>query len=392
MNGKKDRFSLLSLAAFALGLLLGVLVPGMFPPIAFVGEVYVSLLKLIVIPLLMAEVSVSVYRAAGDFAPRILKTIGLFIVMFVVSFLLTAALVALLAPGRGLSLFGEDWSGELAPLTLSGFFAGVFPSNLFASMASGAILPCILFAFAFGIAAHAVKAERAMGVMEDLRNICTKILGYILWLTPAGVFALMGNAAAQYGGALLGVCAKYILTAWLGCAVITVLVMMLPVWIAVGVNPWQYVKKVARVWLMTLSTCSSAATLPTTVRVCHEEFGVPDEITGIVVPLGCTIHMCGGAVSFCLLGLFSLQMAGQSVTLGMFLYMLLLATLINMAAPGIPGGGIVIGATYLTTLGIPTGFIGMYSGIYRVLDMAYTTVNVTGDITANVLLARKKTK
>jgi len=123
---------------------------------------------------------------------------------------------------------------------------------------------------------------------------------------------------------------------------------------------------------------------------------VPEEITGIVVPLGCTIHMCGGAVSFCLLGLFTMQMAGLPVTLGMFLYMLLLATLINMAAPGIPGGGIVIGATYLTILGAPTGFIGLYSGIYRLLDMAYTTLNVTGDITANVLISeaekRRRTK
>ena len=114
---------------------------------------------------------------------------------------------------------------------------------------------------------------------------------------------------------------------------------------------------------------------------------MPEEITGIVVPLGCTIHMCGGAVSFCLLGLFTLQMAGVPLTAGMFLYMLLTATLMNMAAPGIPGGGIVLGATYLTLLGAPTGFIGMYGGVYRLLDMAYTSVNVTGDITANILLA-----
>ena len=264
--------------------------------------------------------------------------------------------------------------------------------SLFAAMSAGSILPCILFSFAFGIAASAVKAEKTMGVMAELRGILGKILGYILWLTPLGVFSLMGSAAANYGAALVGVCAKYIGCAWLGCVVVTALVMILPAWIAAGVNPVQYVKKVSKVWLVSLSTCSSAATLPTTIRVCNEDFGVPESVTSLVVPLGCTIHMCGGAVSFCLLGLFTMQMAGVPVTFPLFLYMLAVATLMNMAAPGIPGGGIVLGATYLSILGAPTGFIGLYSGIYRLLDMAYTTVNVTGDVSANILLAAQERK
>ena len=389
---RKNLLYPLSLLAFALGLALGLAVPGLFAPIAFLGDIYISLLKLIVIPLLMTEITVSVYRSAGELASRLLKTVGLFVAMFAVSFLLTAALTALLGPGRGLALPGEAWTGELASVTLSGFFAGIFPSNIFASMAAGSILPCILFAFVCGIAAERVRAEKAMAVAEELRRIFSRVLSYIMTLTPLGVFVLMGKAAADYGAALLGVCARYILTAWLGCAVVTALVMILPVWLRAGIAPLTYIRRVAKVWLVTLSTCSSAATLPTTVRVCNEEFGVPAEITGVVVPLGCTIHMCGGAVSFCLLGLFTMQMAGVSVTLPLFLYMLLVATLMNMAAPGIPGGGIVLGATYLTILGAPTGFIGMYSGIYRLLDMAYTTVNVTGDITANILLAEQEKK
>ena len=141
---------------------------------------------------------------------------------------------------------------------------------------------------------------------------------------------------------------------------------------------------------MTISTCSSAATLPYTVKVCNEDFGVDSEVTDVVVPLGCTIHMCGGAVSFALLGLFCAKLYGVNVTFTMYLLMLVSSLLINMAAPGIPGGGIVIGATYLELLGIPLGFIGFYSGIYKLLDMCYTTLNVTGDISANILLNKDK--
>ena len=119
-----------------------------------------------------------------------------------------------------------------------------------------------------------------------------------------------------------------------------------------------------------------------------------DEITGIVVPLGCTVHMCGGAVSFSLLGLFVMQMTGQQVSLGTLLTMLLFALLLNMAAPGIPGGGIVLGATYLGMLGVENAalFLGMYAGIYRLLDMAYTSLNVAGDVTANLLIDRWEKK
>lgn len=384
---KKNSLSVIILIMFALGIVGGFIVPSVFPAIEFLGSIYVKLLKLLVVPLLMTQIAASVARTSASFAGRIVRVIILFVCMFVVSFLITAAIVAVTKPGAGVDLLGADWDGQLAATSVSGFFTSIISDNIISSMASASILPCILFAFVFGIAAAKVKAEKAIELCEDLSRAFSKMLEYVMYFTPIGVFALMGNCVVNYGAELLGVCAKYIILAWVLSAVVTLLVMILPVWIFAHVSPIEYIKKVSKIWVITLSTCSSAATLPNTIKVCNEDFGIPDDITGIVVPLGCTIHMCGGAVSFCLLGLFTMQMAGISVSLGTFIYMLVLATLINMAAPGIPGGGIVIGATYLTILGAPTGFIGMYSGIYRLLDMPYTTLNVTGDITANILIS-----
>ena len=395
---KKDLsrwLSPLSLLAFVLGLVLGLWQPQLFPPIAFLGNIYVNMLKLIVIPLLMTEVACGVYESSGGAGNRLVKTVGLFVVMFVVSFLVTAVLVTLISPGTGLDLFEGEWDGTVAAVSLGAFVESLFPANLFAAMSAGSILPCLIFAFVFGIMAEKAKAKHTMVVMGELRDVLSRILRCIMWLTPLGVFSLMGSAAGSYGTQLLSVFGRYILVAWGCCAVVVVLVMMLPLWVFCRISPLTYLRRLGQIWLITLSTCSSAATLPTTMRVCSEEFGVPESVTSLVVPLGCTIHMCGGAVSFCLLGLFTMQMAGLPVTTPFFLQMLLVATLMNMAAPGIPGGGIVLGATYLTILGAPTGFIGLYSGIYRLLDMAYTTLNVTGDVTANVLIAKseeKKTK
>jgi Na+/H+-dicarboxylate symporter len=123
------------------------------------------------------------------------------------------------------------------------------------------------------------------------------------------------------------------------------------------------------------------------MKVCEEEFGVDKNIVDVVSPLGCTIHMCGGAVSFALLGLFCSRMYGIEVNLITFIMMMISSLLINMSAPGIPNGGVVIGATYLQLLEIPLDFIGFYSGMYKILDMLYTTLNVTGNITANVIIS-----
>ena len=128
----------------------------------------------------------------------------------------------------------------------------------------------------------------------------------------------------------------------------------------------------------------------TTIKTCKEEFDISEETTNIVSPLGCTIHMCGGAVSFALLAIFCSQCFQIDINFSTFLIMIMSATLINMAAPGIPNGGIVIGASFLTILNIPLSFMGIYSSMYKLLDMAYTTLNVTGDVTANVIIDSNK--
>jgi Na+/H+-dicarboxylate symporter len=308
---------------------------------------------------------------------------------------LSGALYSVLAPGKGFVLSsGEVWSGSAADLSWDGFLQTIFSPNIFASLGAGAMLPTILFAFFMGAVAGKVGAHKVMDLIAELETIFSRMLSCILWLTPLGVFVLMGKCTSDFGAAALGGALSYVLYAWGGCILILLLVMILPLWIFCRMNPLTYFRKTGRVLLTALSTCSSAATLPETLRTCREEFDVPEHIAGVAAPLGCTIHMCGGAVSFCLLAMFTMQMTGRPVTVGTFLLMLVFAEALNMAAPGIPGGGIVLGATFLSLLGMQEIglFLGMYAGIYRLLDMAYTSLNVAGDVTATLLINRWESK
>lgn len=383
--------SWITLACFVAGAALGLLLPGLFSKIAFLGTVYINLLKLMALPIVLCTVFNAASRGIKNASGTLLKTVLLFVILFTVSFLLSGALYAALQPGKGFTLTeGEIWSGSAAELSLESFLQSVFTPNIFASLGSCAMLPTILFAFFTGVVAAKVKAQRLMDLVGELETVFSKMLSCILWLTPLGVFALMGKCTADFGAQALGGAFSYVLYAWGGCILILLLVMILPIWIFCRIDPITYFRKTGRVLLSALSTCSSAATLPETLRTCREEFDVPEHVAGVAAPLGCTIHMCGGAVSFCLLAMFTMQMTGRPITVGTFLLMLVFAEALNMAAPGIPGGGIVLGATFLGLLGMPDLglFLGMYAGIYRLLDMAYTSLNVAGDVTA-VLLIRQ---
>lgn len=349
---------------------------------------------MMIVPILFFGIS-SALASSKRAGAITLKTIFLFIIMFSVSYLICYGLFSVIQPGVGFNFTPVEWNGTTVSTSFEEFFVAIFPNNIIQAMANNSILPVILFAFIFGVALrHTTQtvSERLITTLNCFNLAFNKMLEYILYFTPIGIFALMGNTVATYGSQILTTCAIYVGCAWLGCLIIALIVMILPVWIYCHINPIEYIKRISKIWLITLSTCGSAATLPYTIKVCNEEFGIDKEITDIVVPLGCTIHMCGGAVSFSLLALFNCQMYGITITPIIFITMLVAAILINMGAPGIPGGGVVIGASYLALIGCPLDFIGVYAGFYRLLDMAYTTMNVSGDITANLLINKNINK
>lgn len=385
------RFSLITLGAFGLGILGGLVVPSIMLSLGFLGTIYINLLKMMIIPILFFGIITALISTEKQQISKItIKTIVLFVIMFTLSFLINSGFVSLLKPGSAFSFTNIAWEGELAEISLASFFTSFCPDNILRVASENAILPIILFSFVIGFAINHLDKYKEFLVQlnTSINAIFNQVLQWIMYLTPIGVFALMGTTVANFGPSVLASGAAYILSAWVGCLIIAILVMILPVWFYCRINPIEYIKKVSEIWMITLSTCSSAATLPNTIRVCNEKFNIPKELTNIIVPLGCTIHMCGGAVSFSLLALFNMQMYNIPLTFPLFITMLVVALLINMGAPGIPGGGIVIGATYLSILGVPLTFIGFYAGIYRLLDMAYTTMNVTGDISANLLIKR----
>ncbi len=387
----KKNLSLITLLCLFLGIGAGLWAKPLVSAVSFIGTIYINLLKFLIGPVVFTSIVPTVYDSSKRKDRTLGRAVLTYVLMFLATFFLMSALVVILDPAKGFTFPATDWNGNTQPLSLKEIVINLFPTNPVTIFAETKLFAIIVFAYMTGICAAKIKnGNRLISGTVIVRDLFFKMLECIMYLTPFAVFALIGNTVADYGAVIIGVGLRYIATAWLGGLLKVIVVMILPVWVLTGIDPWQYLKKVYKVWLVSLTTCSSAATLPTTMKVCKEEFGVSEEICDVVSPLGCTIHMCGGAVSFALLGLFCSRLYGIEISLGTYLLMSVSALLINMSAPGIPNGGVVIGASYLQLLGIPLDFIGFYSGMYKILDMLYTTLNVTGNITANVILSRKK--
>ena len=378
--------SFLTLIALILGSIFGFLFKEISLNIEFLGTIYITLLKYLILPIIFTSISTSIYNSRKDNNKLIIKTIIIFTTMFISSFLLSSLIIWIIDPAKNFNIIDNNNEVTTLNIKLINLFENIIPKNITDIFVGKNLFFIILLSFIFGYLCNIFKGEKLINYIIKFRDLLYKLLNYINYYTPIAVFSLMAATVSKYGSDVLKAGGSYILSAYISGIIIAIMIMIIPLYFIVKIKPIDYIKKVYSIWLITLSTCSSAATLPYTIKLCKEELKLDHKITDVVIPLGSTIHMCGGAVSFSLLALFCSKLYGINITFELYLTMLIGAVLINMGAPGIPGGGVVIGATYLQMFGIPLSFIGLYSGIYKILDMLYTSLNVTGDISANIII------
>lgn len=378
---------------FALGIVLGFAAPNFSISAKFVGDAYLNLIKMMIIPVVITAVFCGIANI-GD--RKLLRQIGLrtvllYMVMFIASSVISLGIANIIRPGLGTVFENMPvYEGEVTTPTVASFFGNIIPANIVKAAADGSTVSLIIFTMVFAIAVLAIgeKGQPVVSFMNGLNDAFRKMLSYFMEVSPLGVMSLMAFAVAKYGAGIFGALAKYIGTCWLACFAAFFIVMMLPSCLYAKVPAGKFLKAFGKIAMVTMSTTSSAATLPTTIRVSIEDLGAPEAVSNFTLPLGCTINMLGGACSFCCLATFVSDFYGVHFSFGTIVFLIFAAMLLNMAAPGIPGGGIVLGASFLSLLGLPLDLMGPIAGFYRLLDMIFTTMNVEGDVAANLIIAK----
>lgn len=396
MTGIKLSFGLSTkiFLGFTLGVLFGLVAPEWGVAIKPIGDAFIRAIQMLIIPIVFFSVAAGIANMGdvGKLKRVGGKTLVVYTLMTVIAGIIGLATAYLLQPGVG---FVGSASTAMAPVnevpTLGQFFLGMIPSNIFDAMAKGSVIQVILIAVLVGVALVFLgeKAEGIKGLCNQASAVILKILDMIMAVSPYGVFALMAYSMGNYGLEIFDQVGQFILADYAGLLAVWVVTSMVVVTYT-KVSYSYLLKKISKVWMVTLSTTSSAATLPMSMHVTREDFKVPGWITSFMLPLGATINLMGAAVYLSVLAVFAAGFYGVDLSVAQMVNVVAIGTLLAMAAPGIPGGGIVMGTLMLQLMGLPFELVGVIAGIYRVIDMGHTTLNVSGDVLGAMLVAKSE--
>ncbi|MCK5118552.1 MAG: dicarboxylate/amino acid:cation symporter [Candidatus Latescibacteria bacterium] len=379
-----------------LGLLAGVLLGEHTSYVRPVGTIFLRLLKMIIVPLILASVVTGV---AGIGDVRNLgriggKTILYYLTTTGISVIIGLILVNLVRPGVGadigLSAIPERLK-EGGPSLLDTMLR-IVPTNPFQALAEADVLPLIAFALIFGAVLTTLgeKGRTLIGFFDGLNEAMLKITDLVMRLAPLGVFALMADIVGHTGIGVLKPLIKYMAVVLIGLLIHGAGVLPLLLHGLGKTSAFAFAKQMSSALATAFTTSSSSASLPVSMECAEENAGLPNRIVSFVLPLGATINMDGTALYESVAAIFIAQAYGIELTLGSQIVIFLTATLAAIGAAGIPGAGLVTMAVVLKAVGLPLEGIGLVLAVDRILDMCRTTVNVWGDCVGAAVIARSE--
>ena len=378
------------LASIAAGIFFGAFFPNQMITISWVGQLFINLLKMIVLPLIFSALVSAITSLGGT---KKISSIGIYTLGYVllsVSFAVIIGLVLLniFKPGIGIPaslILANAKPTEMTPMPFSSYMLSLFPPNIIAAAARYEIMPIVFFSIVFALACLSVgkTANPLIDFFTGLRDTLIKMITWLMFLTPIGLFSLLGTAVAEAAiehlllrslasmvffiaiflfGLLLQITWQLILVAWL-----------------TKLSPRYFFKTAGNAMLTAFATSSSMATLPVTLLVAKKQ-NVDDEISRFVLPLATTINLAGTAMYEAVSALFFCQILGFDLSIAAQIGVFVTAILAGMGATGIPEGGLVTMVMVLRSVNVPASAIGLLLPFDRILDRFRTMTNVFGDL------------
>ncbi|RFB15291.1 dicarboxylate/amino acid:cation symporter [Bacillus sp. HNG] len=379
------------LIAFILAIIVGAIVGPSVEVVKPLGDLFLRMIKFIIVPLVLASLVVGV-AGTGDIK-KIGRMGGITFTYYILTtaFAVTIGLILanIFSPGKGVNIDAtvDKVEATEAPGVIDTLL-NIIPTNPIASLVNGDMLQIIFFAIFLGLGITILgdKAKTVYNFFDELAEIMYKITAIVMKLAPIGVFGLIAPTVGEYGVSVLLPLLKVILVVYLGCILHAVLTYSVSVKVFAKMNPLKFFKGIAPASLVAFSTTSSSGTLPITIKNSEENLGVSRKVSSFVLPLGATINMDGTALYQGVCVLFIAQFFGYDLSFAQQLTIVLTATLASIGTAGVPGAGLIMLTMVVTSVGLPVEGIALIAGIDRILDMIRTSVNVTGDASAAVVV------
>ncbi len=392
------------LFGLVLGAIFGPLLGDWAVAMEPLGQAFIRLLIMIVIPLVMASLIIGT-ASLGDLRKlgRIgVKTVGYYLVATALACSLGLAIGGFFSPGSRLDdtvkteLLTQYQGTNQARMDelmeqpgLQDILFNIIPRNPFASMANMDMLQIIFFALFLGIALTVLteaKRKPLIDVLDSVNDAMVVMVEMIMKIAPYGVFILIAAVAGRFGYGVLLALIRYVVVA-IGTMILFTITFY-PITLRLsGMKPTYFFKKFYEVMVFAFSTSSSNASLPINLKVTEEDLGVSRDVASFVLPLGATVNMNGTSIYQGVSTIFIAQVYGIELGLTQLIVVVVTATLASIGAAGVPGIGFITLTIVLQALGIPLEGLAMILGVERILDMTRTAVNVTGDSAASIWVA-----
>jgi DAACS family dicarboxylate/amino acid:cation (Na+ or H+) symporter len=373
-----------------------------------VGQIFLRMLFMVVVPLVFTSICLGV-ASLGDIRRigRIgAKTLAFFLGTTALAVVLGLTLANTVRPGDQISPEVRDrlmaeyaaQAGErMAQAEQVRFgietFVNIVPRNPVQAAANGDMLGLIFFALVFGIALTLMREERAAPVLHFLQGVGDAVMlmiGFAMKLAPIGVFGLIFTVTAKFGFEVVRSLALYVVMVLAALALHQFGVLVALARLIAGIRPADFLRRIRELMITAFGTSSSNATLPTTIRTAEEKFGVPKEVAGFVLPLGATMNMNGTALFEGMTVLFLAQVFGVDLGLGTQVIVVIMSVITAIGVAGVPSGSIPLLVMVLGMVGVPPEGIALVLGVDRILDMARTVPNVTGDLLTSIFITRSE--
>lgn len=372
-----------------------------------IGQVFLRLLFMLVIPLIVSALAIGI-AGLGDV--RELGRIGwrtfvYTVAVSTIAVLLGVALVNLLRPGDGIPeasralLLERARAGSAtiasstatAPTFGIALFLQMIPDNPVKAAASGDMLGVMVFALFLGVGLTLTRTEAARHLertLEGVYDVAMRLIGIVIQTAPFAVAALLFNLTSQIGFDALTLLARYVGVVVLALAIHQFVVYGALVRFLGGMSPRAFFSGIEEAMLTAFSTASSNATLPTALKVAEEKLKLPPQVSRFVLTIGSTANQNGTALFEGVTVLFLAQFYGVELGLAKQFAVVAICVLGGIGTAGVPAGSLPVIAVILGLVGVPTEGIGIILGVDRFLDMCRTTLNVSGDLAAAVVIAR----
>ncbi|PWH87159.1 dicarboxylate/amino acid:cation symporter [Brumimicrobium oceani] len=373
------------------------------------GNMFINALKLIAVPLILGSLikGVSDLKDISKLSKMGLRTILTYLATTIIAVSIGLLIVNLVQPGKTITEetrenLIENYSGEAGKRISSAeeqkesgplrALEDLIPDNIFsAATDNGNMLQVIVFAIFFGVGLILIPVDKSAPVkafFDGFNEVILKLIDLIMLVAPIGVFALMAGLVVESPSQDLFVALLWYAISVVIGLLLMILVYVMLVWIFTKRSPKFFLNGISPAQLLAFSTSSSAATLPVTMERVEEHLGVKEEVTSFVLPIGATINMDGTSLYQAVAAIFIAQAFGMDLDLYAQLGIIVTATLASIGSAAVPGAGMVMLVIVLAQAGIPEAGLALIFAIDRPLDMLRTTVNVTGDASVSMLIAK----